>query len=108
MNSGPGYPTDEQLKIIEEWPIVNPQDIAEFHKIMEYIKPLWEFADCGYWVQDGDIYYLHTAGWSGNEDIIGALDKNIIFWMLYWYRSERGGHYIFCRIFNEPHRKGDE
>lgn len=38
--------------------------------------------------------YLSTWGWSGNEDIISELQKTM-FWMLYWRRTERGGHYEF-------------
>jgi hypothetical protein len=38
---------------------------------------------------------LHTFGWSGNESIVDALDKNVLFWMTCWEQSNRGGHYKF-------------
>ena len=38
---------------------------------------------------------LHTLGWSGNEEIIGALKENMMFWQLTWEESKRGGHYKF-------------
>jgi len=37
---------------------------------------------------------LHTGGWSGNEDIIEALKKSY-FWIFYWEKSVKGGHYYF-------------
>ena len=37
---------------------------------------------------------LHTAGWSGNEDLYCALEK--VKWLgLFWQKSVRGGHYYY-------------
>ena len=36
---------------------------------------------------------LHTGGWSGNEDLIRALQKSY-FWS-FWRISKVGGHYYF-------------
>ena len=83
------YPTKEQLKKIEEWP---PKDYPE---LMDFIHDIWEYADCGYWIKKGKKYYISTAGWSGNEDIVSALEKNWTFWIMCWQQSRRGGHYIF-------------
>jgi hypothetical protein len=83
------YPTEEELKSIAEWNYNN------FDELMEYIRELWEFADQGYWKQDGSTYFLSTGGWSGNEDIIHALHENLMFWSLCWHESKRGGHYKF-------------
>ena len=41
------------------------------------------------------ILSLSTAGWSGNEEIIDALEKNQFFWLMFWTKSERGGRYTF-------------
>jgi hypothetical protein len=38
---------------------------------------------------------LKTGGWSGNEDIINALQQNVVFWTKYWRTSKRGGFYAF-------------
>lgn len=83
------YPSDEVLEQIKNL------DCKDFHGFMDFIHDNWEFADWG-WKRDGEIYFISTAGWSGNEDIIYAMKQNQIFWMTYWYQSRRGGHYIFA------------
>lgn len=82
------YPTEEELRKISEW------DFHDLENLMEYVKSKWMFAD-SYWHQEGKTYYLSTAGWSGNEDLIQALRENTMFWTMCWYSSRRGGHYEF-------------
>jgi len=84
-----GYPTKKELGKISVW------DINDLHGLMEYVEYLWHWED--YFERDGNTYTLHTGGWSGNEDIIGSLMSNQMFWMFNWYQSQRGGHYIFAR-----------
>ncbi len=86
------YPTKKQLKKIRKW---NPSDL---HGLMAYVKDIWQYADSGYWRQDGEVYSISTAGWSGNEEIIIAMKSNHVWWMMFWQGSKRGGHYTFCRI----------
>ena len=83
------YPTTGELKKIKKW------DFSNLVGLMEFVKPLWEFADVGYWKQKGRTYWLSTGGWSGNESIVEALQDNTMFWMLCWQYSRRGGHYRF-------------
>ena len=83
------YPTEEELKKIAKWPA------SDFKGLMTYVLNLWEYADCGYWTKVGNKYSISTGGWSGNEEIIGAMRENIMFWATCWYQSRRGGHYIF-------------
>jgi hypothetical protein len=87
------YPTDEELKIIEDWPH------TDIRGLIEYVKGLWHFPDWGWTTgltsNDEIIYNISTGGWSGNESIIHALQDNIMFWALCWYSSKRGGHYEF-------------
>lgn len=91
------YPTEEELDTIKAW---KADDLSG---MMEYVKSHWKYADDGYWTETGwgenDIeYQISTAGWSGNEDIIYAMRQNYVWWSLFWYQSNRGGHYIFKRM----------
>lgn len=83
------YPTEEQLKQIEIW------RGDDFHGLMKFIKPIWMYSDCGYWKQEKSEYHISTGGWSGNEEIIDSMQKNYIWWTMFWKQSTRGGHYIF-------------
>ena len=85
-----GYPTSETLQTIKSWPI------GSYNTMMENIKDIWRNADYGYWkVDEEGKYHISTSGWSGNEEIIGALRANLVFWGVCWEQSRRGGHYIF-------------
>jgi len=86
------YPEPEDLERIRTW---GPGEHGDFPGLMDFIRSLWHFADAGYFTQEGEAFHLSTAGWSGNEDIIEALEANGVFWMTCWQRSERGGHYRF-------------
>lgn len=92
-----GYPTDDELEIIKNWDIIE-NGTEKFHKLMQYVESLWRYADEGYWHREGDKYRIATAGWSGNESIVGALMENTMFWMMYWKLSRRGGLYIFQKL----------
>lgn len=83
------YPNGDELLRIKEW------NATDFVGLMEYIRPLWAYSDCGYWEEESDKYRISTGGWSGNEDIIGAMQENYVWWSLYWMQSSRGGHYMF-------------
>lgn len=97
-----GYPTEKALKLIEEW------DYKDFEGLLAFVKDLWWYDEWGWDVVEiGEklnhtdeiakrkTYYLSTGGWSGNEDIIRAMEKNWMLWWMIWYQSRRGGHYIF-------------
>ena len=109
-----GYPTEELLTIVRNW---SPD--AGYDELLEFIKNYWRYGDCGYWSgpipykwfsEEGVDYDISTAGWSGNEDIIGALKDNQIFWLTCWYKSQRGGHYTFrvSNHFKKETRHGKE
>ena len=93
MNLEDGYPTEEELGNIKAW------DMGDLHGLMEYIMDYWKI--WGSFSREGDIYTLATGGWSGNEDIIGAMQENIMFWALYWYSSSRGGKHVFAPCTRE-------
>jgi hypothetical protein len=106
-----GYPTDDALEIIKLW---HWDDARGWFK---FIESLWAYHDWGWkendepheWKDFNEYkdktvhrYYISTAGWSGNESIIRAMQKNDFMWHLNWVQSRRGGHYIFeLREFND-------
>ena len=98
MSTDP-YPTDEELRTIIDW------DWQRGWKpLMEYVKTLWWAPGWG-WGEKGNRYWLSTWGWSGNEDLIGALERNYMFWSLCWKASKTGGHYRFTlsrRLAKDP------
>lgn len=87
------YPTEEEVARIKEWPH------EDLRGLMEFVRSLW-------WPdqkipQDGNTYRLATGGWSGNEDIVSALRSNMMFWVLCWESSRRGGLHIFTLPSNK-------
>jgi len=86
------YPTDEDLERIAGWPLPCTTESAQAW--FDFIASIWWMPDWG-WSQNGDTFSISTGGWSGNEDIIGAMGDNFIYWGLCWETSRRGGHYTF-------------
>jgi hypothetical protein len=95
-----GYPDDAELTAVREWPW------QDFAGLMGYLRERWQYADMGYWHEtdwrlaefgggEKKEYHLHTAGWSGNESLIDALQQNQLMWAFHWVSSRRGGHYVF-------------
>ena len=84
-----GYPTDETLQAIREWPA------NDLPALFDFIGEAWQYQD--YWHHETATgeYHFSTGGWSGNEDLIGALQGNVVVWALCWYSSRRGGHNVF-------------
>lgn len=83
-----GYPEEPELEQIKNWPYEDREAMIEF------IEDIWWSPEFGFHL-DGSELKLSTGGWSGNDDIIEAMQKNHIFWMFCWFESRRGGHYIF-------------
>jgi len=83
-----GYPTDETLDVISSW------DCTDFYGLMEYIQQAWHWPEYCREVRPG-LWRLVTGGWSGNEEIIGAIRCNAVWWLSYWLLSKRGGLHTF-------------
>lgn len=92
------YHTERELKEIQNW------DIKDTHNLIERLRDMWEYKN--YFIENWGIdnihnerpvlmLELHTGGWSGNEDIIEALQNHKLFWTMWWWKTERGGHYYF-------------
>lgn len=89
-----GYPTDDTITRIENFDIL--PDLSNLPHYLNLVISHWEYADWGVaYNHSTGVLELHTAGWSGNESIISAMEKTRMFWSLFWLRSERGGHYYF-------------
>ena len=93
------YPTDEQLETIK-----NLDYNLGFKSLIDYVETIWWKPDWGFKVYKGrdrlmkrrvTKLQLHTGGWSGNESIIGALQHNLMFWSLCFYKEIVGGHFWF-------------
>jgi hypothetical protein len=96
-----GYPTEETLAAIEQWPY---QDAAG---CLDFVRAAWHWPD---WqcegLRDEEASVVHaepddqyarfaTGGWSGNESLIHALKRNQMICTLTWQLSARGGLHIF-------------
>ena len=92
------YHTEKELKQIQNW------DVKDAHNLVNRLRDMWQYND--YFIENWGLDHihnerpvlmleLHTGGWSGNEDIIEALQKHKLFWMMWWWKTERGGHYYF-------------
>jgi hypothetical protein len=106
-----GYPTDAALDAIKMWHWTDAKGWFKF------IEGIWNLRSWGWseldepheWhkleqYKDKMVhkYHISTAGWSGNESIIRAMQENEMMWHLNWVQSRRGGHYIFeLREFND-------
>ncbi len=106
------YPHEADLQKIREWDVW--RDLQGF---VDFVTSLWEYNDYirlskGYagekiknprremkeWEKRAwqyKIWRVSTAGWSGNEDIIGAMRDNFSFWHVCWHSTQKGGHFVF-------------
>lgn len=83
------YPSELELKAIEEW------DAKDLTGLVTFVEDIW--SDYGWMEVKGKNIKkvtLVTGGWSGNEDIVRALDTNLAF-RLSWEASFRGGKHIY-------------
>jgi hypothetical protein len=93
-----GYPEEHELAKIKAW---KP---ADGKGLLEYVAGLWHWENYA-WQEDGNWHFA-TGGWSGNEELIGAMQENNVWWFFHWYSSTRGGKYVFQLIDRKPEKKG--
>ena len=97
-----GYPTEETLSTIREWPI---DALADTAAAMDFAGRAWAYPKCWECVEkwtDPDwsshmmrVYRFSTAGWSGNESIVEAIEANVMLQTLGAWSWQRGGHYEY-------------
>lgn len=84
--------TADDLRLIANW------SYDDIEGLLDFVEGIWWMPDWGFQKEEmpeGWSLELHTGGWSGNEQIIQALQRNFMFWAMCWLKSERGGHYYF-------------
>lgn len=112
-----GYPTQDFLLALEEYP-PDPDDWCSLSQngkalavddLMHTISKAWKYSEPEIVIHpngspEKQAWELCTGGWSGNEDIIRALQRNKIFWSSYWVLSTRGGRHVFDKltVFTNP------
>ncbi len=82
-----GYPTDETLETIKVW-------AYPFCGLITYVRKAWHSNGVIRQEADGCTAFV-TGGWSGNEELLGALKANHSFWSMYWESSHVGGKVCF-------------
>lgn len=87
------YPTQRELNKVEKYDLCK-RPVETF---LEYLRSIWWTPEWGFKLKGKRILRLelHCGGWSGNESIINALERNVFFYTLWWEKSYRGGHYYF-------------
>jgi hypothetical protein len=87
------YPDDESLERIKNWDL----QAQGIDGLLALVEENTNWADRQIHQRGKNVIYYeyHTGGWSGNEDVIGALRRNLMFWSLCWRKTEVGGHYYF-------------
>ena len=84
-----GYPDANELQQIKNWPY------NDFFGLMEFIIDDLGWDKHGWHKQEDGRYSMSCGGWSGNEEIISAMERNYIFWGQCWESSKKGGHHEF-------------
>lgn len=97
------YPSDEALAYIYNWGHITKRrkmffgqyfaDNSKTEELIEFIREIWWQPDWGFNYED-NLLELHTGGWSGNEDIIRALETTALF-TFKLRATQTGGHYYF-------------
>ena len=81
----------EYFASLEAW------TMKDYRSLCYFLKHQWLW---GHYVKiDGDRLTISTGGWSDHEYIIGRIMENKVFMRLFWYYSQRGGHYEFKPAF---------
>ena len=93
------YPSESDLQKIGQLAC----DYKRTDELLDFLKSIWWQPEWGFKLYFGRDFVhkkkcrkleLHTGGWSGNEEIINVLEGSM-FWIFYWEKSIRGGHYWF-------------
>lgn len=96
-----GYPTEATLQAVSEWDLKRPGAV---YRLLAFLREAWRYPDYFGEIEEVEDetsdrmvkrVSISTGGWSGNEDLIAAMQDNSMFWLTCWYSAKRGGHYVF-------------
>ncbi len=99
-----GYPTDgvlDWIRYYDDYQNLRPLFDTCFNVLWSYPQFVNYEVSADYFGSSNVVKSLThtwdvaTGGWSGNEDIIMALQENYVVWGITWQLSERGGRYVF-------------
>jgi len=82
-----GYPSDETLEAIENWPM------EDFKNCLKFAEKAYQ-KGYGVWKKEEGWIKIATGGWSGNESVVYALQKQIYWNMLFIAKLCGGAYYI--------------
>ncbi len=87
------YPDEDSLREIAKWDILE----KGVQGLLDLVEENTHFGDWSFDIKGKQVLRLeyHTGGWSGNEDVISALKENLLFFPMFWKKTEAGGHYYF-------------
>jgi hypothetical protein len=90
-----GDPTDESLDAIQQWEPDFDAVGDPWGKLIEFAKESWNM-DYGTIREETDddgerLLCFITGGWSANEAVQGAMNRNLMFHAMRWHSSYRGG-----------------
>lgn len=94
--NGDGYPTAACLLRVRTW---HPMD---FDGLAAFLIAIWHrsrYIDLVKTKDGRPRLCASTGGWSGNEDLIGAL--SLVWHSLYFQSHHRGGHWVFERLWSD-------
>src|SRR3990167_7434431 len=83
-----GYPTQETLQIIREWPIEGNADA-----LLLFVRDAWYDSGRAKNVRPG-IWTFTTGGWSGNEELLRALYQSPAWISLSWGSIDLPGGFL--------------
>lgn len=87
-----GYPTEETLAKITNW------DYKDREGVLRFLAENWYYEDSAIETRKG-LWVFATGGWSGNEELIYALQENRVLWVYLtsiYYIHLSGGFYVFA------------
>ena len=92
------YPTEAELEALKNWqpPGVGWSGSEPWLGILWLCDGAWnQYMGSIRWDDEAKQMTFATGGWSGNEDIIGALMENVMAQAMLWQSSHRGGKFIY-------------